>query len=66
MQVSDVIKFVDGQSVERSELSVLRALVLGEVGTFVTLGFERMDQVNGSKPLLHVCATQYLNKDNLR
>jgi C-terminal processing protease CtpA/Prc len=45
VQVGDIIKFVDGQSVEKSELSVLRALVLGEVGTFVTLGFERGEPV---------------------
>ena len=57
MQVGDIIKFVDGQSVEKSELSVLRALVLGEVGTFVTLGFERMDQVIGSMPVIYTIVT---------
>lgn len=45
VQIGDVIVAVDGQVVEDSDLVLLRALILGEVGTFVTLEFERGDQV---------------------
>ena len=41
VQVGDIILSVDGQDVNGSDLARMRQLVLGEIGTFVTLQFLR-------------------------
>eukprot|EP00960_Hanusia_phi_P074570 768269-Hanusia_phi.AAC.4 len=41
VQVGDIIQEVDGVEVKGSAMSDLRALILGEIGTFVTLQFMR-------------------------
>lgn len=41
MQVNDVITQVDGQDVAGADLPDLRSMILGELGTFATLRFER-------------------------
>ena len=42
VQVNDEIEEVDGQPVTGAQLAELRAKILGEIGTFVTLKFSRM------------------------
>eukprot|EP00285_Hemiselmis_virescens_P012972 CAMPEP_0173406500 /NCGR_PEP_ID=MMETSP1356-20130122/64739_1 /TAXON_ID=77927 ORGANISM="Hemiselmis virescens, Strain PCC157" /NCGR_SAMPLE_ID=MMETSP1356 /ASSEMBLY_ACC=CAM_ASM_000847 /LENGTH=817 /DNA_ID=CAMNT_0014367507 /DNA_START=58 /DNA_END=2511 /DNA_ORIENTATION=- len=44
VQVGDVIQSVDGQSVANMSMDQLRAMVVGEVGTFVSMAFERPDE----------------------
>jgi len=46
VQVGDVIKSVDGQGVETMTMDQLRAMVVGEVGTFVSMAFERPDEAS--------------------
>ena len=41
VQVGDMIQEVDGVEVKGSAMSELRSLILGEIGTFVTLHFLR-------------------------
>mmetsp|Transcript_23797 Transcript_23797/g.56849 ORF Transcript_23797/g.56849 Transcript_23797/m.56849 type:complete len:784 (-) Transcript_23797:225-2576(-) len=41
VQVNDVITQVDGQDVAGADLPDLRSMILGELGTFATLRFER-------------------------
>ena len=41
VQVGDIILAVDGAEVSGSELNKMRNLILGEIGTFVTLQFLR-------------------------
>jgi C-terminal processing protease CtpA/Prc len=45
IRVGDVLRHIDGQPITdtTATLADLRARVLGEIGTFVTFGFERRD-----------------------
>ena len=47
IRVGDILRHIDGQPVTDRSLPDLRGRVLGEIGTFVTFGFERRDGVDG-------------------
>ncbi len=47
IRIGDTLRHIDGQPVTDRSLADLRGLVLGEIGTFITFGFERRDGIDG-------------------
>ncbi len=47
IRIGDILRHIDGQPLTDRSLADLRSLVLGEIGTFITFGFERRDGIDG-------------------